>query len=200
MGLAVVISILAGYADDIGYAFSLSRTLYFLPFFLLGFLHGRTLLRWFSSHCGMAAALLVGSITVALIGVHRGMPHTLLYGSMGYSLTGPHEIEPGLERVLIFVLSTCASFGFAGVALIRSQLAAWLGRCSLTIFVIHGFAVIAVGKMWKIFAPSASAPMLLALLALAAAIAIGLALLDPYFNATFRWAADRVRHVPLRDR
>ena len=190
--LAVLVAILTGYVEGIGYAFSLSRTLYFLPFFMLGFSQGQRLLIWAKGHMRYSIGLLLVPLSLAVVGVNFGLAHSLLYGSMSYTLTGPHFLEPGLERGIIIGLSIAASIGFAGLAQRPIPAAVYLGQRSLTIFVVHGFVVVGFGKLWKVLELGPSVPLLLAHAGVALAAAFTLARLDSLFNAIFDWMGKRI--------
>lgn len=191
--LTVLVSVLAGYVEDIGYTFSLSRTLYFLPFFLAGHLYGNRAIHWAREHVAASLALLLVPLALVEFAAAHGLSHSLLYGSMGYALTGPHIIAPGLERALIVVLSFSACIGFAGLAARPIAAAAYLGERSLTVFVLHGFVVMAVSRATKVLHIAPTPPLLAGLAVVAISTAFALAPLDARLNAGFARLASLVQ-------
>lgn len=189
--MLTVTAVVAGYVDAIGYPLSLSRTIYFAPFFLFGFLHGHQAISWAASNRSVATVCFVIAIALTVIGSNVGMSHSLLYGSMGYSLTEPHFIEPGVQRVLVMALSLIAAISFAGLLPSNWKPSVYLGQRSLTVFLLHGFLVLLIGKLWSYFGVSSMLIILCA--AVSITVAFVLAPLDRFVLACFAWLAYKLR-------
>jgi fucose 4-O-acetylase-like acetyltransferase len=178
---AVLIALAAGYNPEIGYAFSLSRTLYFFPFFLLGYLYRERILAtipaWRWPMLPVLALILGGVMWWSF----AGLPHEALYGSRGYDAAPVLADAPLLGRGLMLALSLLASFAALAVMSVRSRFLAWLGQRSLSIFVLHGFFIMALGKL-----KLAPGPLLLVgLAAVAVVIAAVTAFCDPYLGRLY---------------
>jgi fucose 4-O-acetylase-like acetyltransferase len=128
--IACAIAILAGYAGDIGYPFSLSRTLVFLPFFIAGHRYGLDLR---GSRMGAIAALLSLAGLAWLI---RDLDPVWLYGSSAYP-----DLWGGLLRAGLLAAS---AFGVWAVLRLvprkKSPLTA-MGRQSLAVYLLHGLLI-----------------------------------------------------------
>ena len=184
--LLAATAVLAGYVEAIGYSFGISRTIYFAPFFVFGHLYGRKAILLATCHRAAAAMIFAGAMIVTAFGTNAGLANSLLLGSMSYGLTLPHLMEPGIERALVMTLSLVAAVSFAGLVLVPCKAAAFLGRSSLTVFVLHGFCVLLILKIGKLFGVppvlmvASSAPMALV-------VVFVLAPLDRWLTAFFAW-------------
>ena len=139
--LAVAIALAAGLAPWIGYPLSLSRTLVFLPLFLLGHRIGARGLQ----HLGAARLRRAGAAIVlatAAIGAWflRDLDPQWLYAAVGYSALHAPPLSGAAGRLaLLFASALCA---LAVLALVpRRAFRGGLGRRSLTVYLMHGFLV-----------------------------------------------------------
>lgn len=139
--LAVAIALAAGLAPWIGYPLSLSRTLVFLPLFLLGHRIGPRALQ----HLGTARIRRIGAalvLTAAALGAWflRGLDPEWLYAAAGYPALDVAPLPGAAARLaLLGASATCA---LAALALMpRRQRWAGLGRRSLSAYLVHGFLV-----------------------------------------------------------
>jgi fucose 4-O-acetylase-like acetyltransferase len=186
---SVAIAIAAGYSQHIGFDLSLSRTLYFFPFFLAGYL-GRNrlpaLVRRVRPLWGLAFA---AAIAVIVFWSLRGLDPVVLYGAHGYDVATAWPGWPGLGRLGVMMLSAIASVGFMALTPGASRWLARLGQRTLVVFALHGPVVLVSLSLIKRAGATASPELLPALLALAVVIAWGLSLLDGPFNRFFDWLA-----------
>lgn len=179
--LAVLITLAAGYNVDIGYAFSLSRTFYFFPFFLIGFLYRDRLVMGMGRYRPAAGLLLAAILAAIFWWSFGGLPHGALYGSTPYVEAPVFAQAPAAGRALMLALSLAASLAAFAVMSTRMRVLAYLGQRSLSIFVLHGFFVIALGKV-----KLAPGPLLLpCLVVLACTIALATAWCDPYLGRLY---------------
>jgi fucose 4-O-acetylase-like acetyltransferase len=191
--VSVGITLAAGYATDIGPDLSLSRTLYFFPFFLAGYLYRQRVLDLVAR-----ARLLWGVLFVALmVGVVvwslHGLPQALFYGSEGYDLTAVWSAYPALGRLVLLLVATLGLLSFMAIMPRRSRWLARIGRRTLTIFVLHGFPVLVCYKLFNIVGWSTPSPALTPVfVVLAVGIAWVLSWLDGPFNRFFDWLAARL--------
>lgn len=146
--LSVLIACLCGYADGIGRVLSLSRTLYFLPFVLLGcFLPKET---DFAKHKKTGLLLGVAALGLFLL-VIRHLPVEFLYGADSFELLG---VAYGAVARLFCIL-IAAGIGGALLCLLprKSLSVSKIGVDTLLIYLLHGPLVKAIGylelgKVW----------------------------------------------------
>ena len=126
--VATLGAVLAGFDQSVGYALSASRTIYFLPFFILGHLYGRQLIALAERHRGPFIGLFVATIAIVLLWWQHGLDPAALTGSHDYNGAAPDKIYPGAARLILMTLSLSALVGFCG--LVPSRLAGleWLGK------------------------------------------------------------------------
>lgn len=148
-GGTVIIAILAGFDKTIGYYFSLSRTLVFMPFFVAGYYvynlpRNEKLCEYVSKY----KKLLLGiAIFVALMGAfliyYLKVPSEALYGSYSYVAAKSSAVE----RILIGV--TAFSWIAVLMAIVPNKRIALLtdiGQNTILIYLLHGFIW---GLVWK---------------------------------------------------
>lgn len=138
---AVVLALAAGWCNVL----SLSRTIYFLPFFVAGYLFGKPMaaanVHWQSGTCLLLLMIgLLGLASVMVLG--GGFSVKLLYGSLPYP--GGYRLEATLIRAGLIALSLIV----VGAALILMpagiRVLEYVGKKSLSVFLLHGFVVMAV--------------------------------------------------------
>lgn len=145
LGIAVVASLVAGAFGEIGYPLSLSRTIYFFPFFVLGHqLSGRKLedlnYRWWA-----VAALFTGVIAVTFIPDFYSMRWT--YGSVGYDTQGVAKLPGAFMRLGHYVAAVLLGFAVLGLVPGRESFLTVIGANTLPIFIGHGFIVLAIREL-----------------------------------------------------
>lgn len=141
--LAFAISVAAGYDDGIGYPLSVSRTLYFLPFFVLGHLYGAELVALARRHWGAFALLFAAAMALVTLWWMNGLDAAALTGSHDYANGGAQSSWPAATRLAVLALSAVAVLGFSAIVPHRAALLRWFGQRSLAIYLLHGLAVMA---------------------------------------------------------
>lgn len=142
-GLAVALlgAILVGYDHAVGYALSAARTIYFLPFFVLGHLYGSQLVA-LAGHHRLAFSCLFGLAMLAVtVWWLNGLDGSALTGSHDYGSAPPFPASPALGRLLVLALSVAGVLGFCALVPGRSTMLAWFGERSLSIYLVHGLIV-----------------------------------------------------------
>ncbi|MHA6686699.1 acyltransferase family protein [Mesorhizobium sp. A556] len=143
IGLSVALlgAIFVGYDDAVGYALSAARTIYFLPFFVLGHLYGAQLVA-LAGRYRLAFSCLFGlSMLMVTVWWLNGLDGSVLTGSRDYDSAPPFPAYPGLGRLLVLSLSLAAVLGFCALVPSRSTVLAWFGERSLSIYLLHGLIV-----------------------------------------------------------
>ncbi len=150
--LSVAMALAAGYFPAIGYDFSLARTVYFFPFFIIGSLYGRDILLSVKSHRLLYAAVFAVSVLIGLYWFQNGLYQHALYGSYGYTGKGiVIEDFPWLGRLLVMALSGAALISFCSLIPVQSSTLANLGVNSIAIYLLHQFFVLGLnGQGWRI--------------------------------------------------
>lgn len=197
-GLAAALlgAIFAGYDDTVGYALSASRTIYFLPFFVLGHLYGASLIAFATRHRIAFSGLFAISMTGVALWWLNGLDGSALTGSRDYATAAPFPAYPGLGRLLVLSLGLSGVLGFCALVPGRQALLAWLGERSLSIYLLHGLAVMALISAGV--AEAIPLPMLLpALAGLAVLIAATAAPLDGPMRRLFAPPADNFTMTEL---
>ena len=144
---SLIISILSGISNEIGYSLSVSRTIVFFPFFVLGVkvkeysLVKQTynFMEKFLAFCACIFILFIFILKCNFV------PDKLLNGSYSYSSMEIHAIRGGGYRCLVFLFSSLLIYSLIihmpAKKNIISTSFAYLGRNSLIIFLLHGFLV-----------------------------------------------------------
>lgn len=145
--LAVGIALAAGATTWIGYPFSLSRTLVFLPLFLLGHrLGAQRLQRLGNANRHKLAALAVLGVTAGGAWYLRDLDPEWLYAASGYAALHV-ALWPGMGMRLALLLASAAC-ALAVLTLVpRHGALANLGRRSLTAYLMHGFLVLGLAAL-----------------------------------------------------
>ena len=141
--VAIVIGILAGYDNSVSYFFSLSRTIYFFPFFLMGYKFSKG---WFFNLMSIKPRIIIsilGLIAIS-VGVYRlsdTIDIRLLYGSYSYSALKLSSWYAGVYRLLLYVITTTISICFLSIVPSRVTIFTDLGSRTLNVYLLHGFII-----------------------------------------------------------
>lgn len=189
VGLLVALfgALLAGYDDSVGYALSASRTIYFLPYFVLGHLYGMHLVAIAKRHRTLFACVFVMTMAAITFWWLHGLDASALTGSHDYDSAPPDATFPGLGRLLVMLLSMVAVLGFCAVVPDRWGPLERLGERSLSIYLLHGLVVM-------VFMSSALPDLVP--LAWALPVYLALAVLVATVTAQFDGAIRHVFHPP----
>lgn len=141
LAVAVAAAVAAGYDDNIGYALSASRTLYFLPFFVLGHLYGNPLVSMVRNRRILFSCLFLVAMAAILMWWQHGLNGAALTGSRDYASGAADIAYPATGRMLIMGLGLLAMLGFCALVPRRAPALAWIGERSLSVYLLHGLAV-----------------------------------------------------------
>jgi fucose 4-O-acetylase-like acetyltransferase len=141
LSLALLGAIFVGYDDAVGYALSAARTIYFLPFFVLGHLYGSQLVA-LARRYRLAFSCLFGlSMLAVTVWWLNGLDGSVLTGSHDYDSARPFTSYPGFGRLMVLSLSLAGVMGFCALVPDRSTVLAWFGKRSMSIYLLHGLIV-----------------------------------------------------------
>lgn len=146
LAAALIAAIFVGYDDAVGYALSAARTIYFLPFFVLGHLYGARLVALAGRHRPAFSCLFGLSMLLVTLWWLNGLDGAALTGSRDYSSAAPFPAYPGLGRLLVLSLSLAGVLGFCALVPSRSTMLAWFGARSLSIYLVHGLIVMVLAS------------------------------------------------------
>jgi fucose 4-O-acetylase-like acetyltransferase len=141
LAVSVLAAIFVGFDDGVGYALSAARTIYFLPFFVLGHLYGRQLVALARRHRLAFSCLFGLSMLIVTVWWLNGLDGSALTGSHDYDSAPPFLAYPGLGRLLVLSLSMTGMLGFFALVPTRSAILAWFGERSLSTYLLHGLIV-----------------------------------------------------------
>lgn len=140
--VALLVSLIAGYVDSIDNFMGISRTIYFFPFFLIGYKlspYIRARGKWLEAPKPLFVVILLSNL--AFFYFLRSIPLQWVYGSMPYSvmhLAGPLAAA---VRLLMYAVSFVSILAiFALVPRRESTTTRW-GRGSLVTYGLHGLLV-----------------------------------------------------------
>ncbi|PCD75617.1 acyltransferase family protein [Pseudothioclava arenosa] len=173
---ALLLTLALGFWTDIGTDLSLSRTFYFFPAFLFGHLYAGRIVAWLQLRplwSALGAAAILGVGVWALLG---GLPLTMLSGSEPYRAGFAHWGVPVGLRLGLIVMGIALSVLLLALVPDRPTFFSELGRETLPVYLLHGFAVVLF--WWLVAAaPSPAGTGFLALtLVLAVLLSVGIAL------------------------
>ena len=172
--LSVGVALLAGYSDKIGGGMSLSRTIVFFPAFLIGHLYGARVLQIANRYRGLLACVFVVTFAVAFIWVAPDVQIRWLWGADPYSEL--EAVAPGfVYRAIAIGVGIGMAVALFAIVPRRSSGLAYLGRRTLPIYLMHGFAIIALWPLKPVVVEDVEFYALTFVLTLALSFAIALA-------------------------
>lgn len=172
VALCILVSLLAGCFESIGYEFSASRFLTFLPHFVIGFYMGKEkeqVRRLLSGKPRLWMWLGICAVLLTVCSYFSGsISKYMQYGAYPYSL-GYHA---GI-RLFLLVLADLWIGAFMAFFVsklnVQIPVVSYLGRNTLPVFLLHGFAV----KLISRFAPPGDSVFLAFVYALILVLALG---------------------------
>lgn len=152
--LACALALAAGLIPMIGRDLSLSRTLVFLPFFVAGNLYGQRIMDWLQSMgslrwLGLALIPAAGAL-LASQAVRPGW----LYGAAGFETLGAGAADGVAMRAALLAIAAACTAALLAVIPRGDGLLARIGAASLSIYLLHGFAVKLFSRLMdRLYAP-----------------------------------------------
>lgn len=160
-------ALLSGFDEDIGYAFSASRCLTFLPFFVAGFYAKELEMPSGRAHnIGLAIFAVLAVCASVLVARFPGIFSVhLLYGSVGYGSASVSVWARAALMVISFIWIAFLLLAFSKpLARKHIPIVSTLGANTLCVFLLHGFIVKALpdsGGFAAVFAAAIAIYLLL---------------------------------------
>lgn len=140
--IAFVISILSGYDNNIGYYFSLSRTITFFPYFLMGYFCRQEYIDTLRIHIKKVYAL-IGVLTIWLFIylMNSKIDYKWFYGSYPYSQLDGFGCPKFIIDILTYLLAIIASVCVLALIPNKKLIFTNLGSRTMGVYIFHGFIV-----------------------------------------------------------
>ncbi|MBE1445660.1 acyltransferase family protein [Paenibacillus sp. OAS669] len=141
--ISIALAILAGYANDIGYYGSLSRTIVFFPFFLSGYYFDKQYLeRFMTRKFRIISLVIIGLSFLAFFQFGHGISVQWLYGSFSYEALHHKEWYAGIYRIMIYLIAAIMCLCVLILAPPKQiPVISKLGKNTLYPYLIHGFVM-----------------------------------------------------------
>ncbi|MFW6034808.1 MAG: acyltransferase family protein [Halothermotrichaceae bacterium] len=139
------IAIMSGYIDEVGYLLSISRTLIFFPFFLIGYFlkkkHFNALIFCMKKKYRIIISALIFTICVIYFNYEDRVDPEWFYGSLSYLKLGYQEWFAGVYRVIVFLLNIINTILFLWIVPTGKTSYSKLGERTIYPYILHGFIV-----------------------------------------------------------
>lgn len=141
MVISVLVALVAGYIDQIGWAWSLSRIVVFFPFFVLGYYFKRRgwIIYQVFPNRGMALVVMLASALMMWTWPNL-FQFDLLSGANSYFKMGLDETGLIL-RLVLYMIQCLMIMAFFTLLPRKPFVFSHLGTKTLTIYILHGFLV-----------------------------------------------------------
>lgn len=141
--ICVAVSLLAGYAKDVEYYASISRILYFFPFFLLGFYSKREWIKKLNQpRIKIGAVILLLVCFFLLLMVNDSIHVKWFFGTLPYQSIGYEDWYSGVYRLIGYVFSVVVGICILSLTPTKKlPIISNLGKNTLYVFILHGFII-----------------------------------------------------------
>ncbi|HTD03058.1 acyltransferase family protein [Undibacterium sp.] len=139
---AIVLAMLATYSEHIGYTLSLSRTLNFFPFFLLGWGMRSDAFSRLPKKLTLLSGLVVALALIASFLLKSEFDYRWLYGSYSLNRLGMANLSGSLYQALQYLLSGTIGLAVLHLLVQRDLGLANVGKRSMYVFLWHGLALV----------------------------------------------------------
>lgn len=140
--IAIFISILSGYDNNIGYYLSLSRTITFFPYFLIGYFCSQSHINIIKKYIRKKYAILALIIIVCLIYfINDDFDYKWFYGSFSYSQLSTPIYPKFIMRIFTYMLAIITSVFVLALIPKCKLFFTKLGSRTTSVYALHGFIV-----------------------------------------------------------
>lgn len=148
--IAIIVSLFAGYSDDIDTYLSFSRTIMFFPIFYLGYLFKFEHTKLFRNKKFIPIALLVLAGFFTIYYLHPINSDWLLGDSPYISLEGKQDLYSPIKRLILYFVILITMFSFLILVPKTKRFFTYIGKRTMYIYLLHGL-VIGVLRGYKIY-------------------------------------------------
>ena len=142
---SVVVGLAGGAIPAVEYLPALDRALYFLPWFMAGYVVGQPLFdKAARSSRALTCTLLVTSVTLATVLWYLQIGSGWLYGSNGFAVLDVSFDEGVLMRTLLMSIAIIMTWAMIASASVVKNVFVIAGKRSLAIYLLHGFFILPV--------------------------------------------------------
>jgi fucose 4-O-acetylase-like acetyltransferase len=147
---ALTLSLLVGYSTWNNYQYSVGRIFVFFPFFIIGFVYGKSILSRIQQHKFNVIFAFIILIAIASLLKYSHLSEYWLYGSLSYQQLKVGEVNGTLIRLGCFTVSCLGIYAFFSLMKLFQSRFIQLGRNTLPVYLLHGFLVIALSNYLKL--------------------------------------------------
>jgi fucose 4-O-acetylase-like acetyltransferase len=141
--ISFTFSILIGYAEDAGYYASISRTIAFFPFFLMGFYFKKEYLNYFRSRkYKISSVVIICLIFYLFYGYASTLKTEFLFHAVPYSVLEYSGIYGAIYRIISFIFAII--LGMCVMIIVPKKqipILSKLGRNTIYAYLLHGFII-----------------------------------------------------------
>ncbi|WP_341466772.1 hypothetical protein [Clostridium fermenticellae] len=140
--IALFISLLCGYDNNVGYYLSLSRTIVFFPYFLMGYFCKKSYISTIKKYVRKKYAI-VGVLSVLLIlyMMNSVIDYRWFYGSYSYSQLSSLSYPKYFMRMATYIMAVTISIFILTLIPGKKLFFTKLGSRTMAVYVFHGFIV-----------------------------------------------------------
>lgn len=140
--ITVVISILCGYDSNVGYYLSLSRTIIFFPYFLMGYFcqkyHISTIRKYVKKRYAVSGLLIIFLLIYLL---NNKIDYRWFYGSFTYSQLNSLGCPKYIIRMFTYILAVTTSIFILTLIPDKKLFFTKLGSRTIAVYAFHGFII-----------------------------------------------------------
>jgi len=141
--VTLLMGILAGYDNNVSYFLSLSRTIYFFPFFLMGYKFNKD---WFFNLMPIKTSRIISifgliGISIWVYCLRDNLDLRLLYGSYSYATMNLTIWYAGVYRLLLYAITITISIFLLYIVPSGRTLFTIFGSRTLSVYLLHGFII-----------------------------------------------------------
>lgn len=139
--LVVIVSLLAGFSDDIGQYLSLSRTITFFPIFYLGYLFNKHNTAIFRNKKLIPISIIIFIVFYFGYTIHP-IKSDWLFGRASYvSLEDKEGVYSPIKRLVIYCGILALMFAFFNLTPKRKHFFTYIGRRTMQVYLLHGIFI-----------------------------------------------------------
>lgn len=140
ISIAVILGIIIGYFDQVGHTFSLSRTIVFFPYFLIGYWASMKHIDWLKNKYVKISAIVILIVVAMIIYMSPGINTDWLLASKSYSTLGM-ETFGSIARLTVYMTSILMAMSILSWIPKKRFTFTVLGERTMYVYLLHGFFV-----------------------------------------------------------